>query len=757
MTAPNDLIGPYRVISQLGAGAMGEVWRARDERLDRYVALKVLPADASTDPERRARMVREARAAAAIRHPNVVTLFDILSEDGNDVLVMELVEGRTLSETLRKEGPPALEIALHWIEGVVQALVAAHARGILHRDIKSANVMVTADGVRVLDFGLAKLKGDDPSSSVSSIREPTAATSNTRLALDATMPSTSSKGAGIDSYKTHAGQLLGTPLYMAPEQIDGALPDERSEVFSVGVLAHEILRGKPPYTATTMDGLFRQITTEEPPPLPKVPAEVVAIVARALAKDPTARWPSMEALRQALHAERTRLFAPPARRWPLVAAVLLLTLGGGVGVWAWKANKPVATRPGDDLVTRALGEYDVFYNDKALSSLRAALAIAPEHPRANAYMILFGGASDIDRARAVDVGKRVRTSQSGKDRALLDAAVTLVEEGPVAARKSLATPTDRELAFWAAELDYRAASYAAARDEYKALLADPAKSLRGRIYDHYSAVLLYFDDPVEALRIGTLYRDAFPGEADAVAVYATTLSAAGRHAEAITAAEEALRLAEGEDTHAGLGKVLALAGDRTRAKDHYRQSIERAGVNRRPIRRAALAMLHMIDGELDAARAITAPCLSQTEPEAQKPERGACLFMAGVIDPANAERAAVALDTLASQATLTQPPYGNPASLAKLVRAREKFFGGACVIDTGVLSAPAVDVGAAYETTLDFYVAYHVPFFATWALCEQASLLVATGDHVQAAALLRPVVNRAPNRHWLGTTLNRLQ
>src|SRR5262245_53944653 len=133
MPEPGDLIGPYRLISQLGKGAMGEVWRARDERLDRYVALKVLPAHAADDLERRARMLREARAAAAIRHPNVVMLFDIVSHEGEDILVMELVEGRTLSDVLRKDGPPSLETALSWIFGITDALAAAHARGILHR------------------------------------------------------------------------------------------------------------------------------------------------------------------------------------------------------------------------------------------------------------------------------------------------------------------------------------------------------------------------------------------------------------------------------------------------------------------------------------------------------------------------------------------------------------------------------------------------------------------------------------------------
>src|SRR5262245_14817834 len=161
---------------------MGEVWRAQDERLDRYVALKVLPPDAAGDLERRARMLREARAAAAIRHVNVVTLFDIVSHQGDDILVMELVEGRTLSETLRKEGAPPLETGLRWIEEVARALVAAHGRRILHRDIKAANIMIGADGVKVLDFGLAKLRDGDPMTSVQ--RSPAA--SFERIALGET-------------------------------------------------------------------------------------------------------------------------------------------------------------------------------------------------------------------------------------------------------------------------------------------------------------------------------------------------------------------------------------------------------------------------------------------------------------------------------------------------------------------------------------------------------------------------------------------
>jgi serine/threonine protein kinase len=789
-----ELIGPYRLVSQLGKGAMGEVWRARDERLDRYVALKVLPTDAADDIERRARMVREAKAAAAIRHTNVVTLFDIVEHAGDDILVMELVEGRTLSEVLRKDGAPELEVALRWIEGIADALVAAHGRGILHRDIKAANIMITNDGgVKVLDFGLAKLReGDAAFTSRPPVSRPPPSTSMTRIALDETMPSdphvegptgiigstpvdralatgdldqtavVASATFDVASYRTHAGQLLGTPLYMAPEQVAGNFPDERSEVFSVGVLAHEILRGKPPYTATSMDQLFRQISEEPPPPLPAVPERVVDIVERALEKDPAARYASMRELRDAVAHERRRLFAPAARKWPLVVALAMALAGGGFGVSWWRAHRTPPVSPGDTYVQRALEEYDVFYNEKALSSLRAALAAAPEHPRANAYMILFG-ASGGDRTAALAAAKRARpeTDDRSKDRALLDAAIALTENGPGAARAALAAAgaeSDRELAFWTAELDYRAGNYTAAHDEYKLLLDEPAQQFRGRIYDHYSSVLLYLDEPNEALAIGKQYRDAFPGEADAVGVHATTLAAAGKLDDAVAAAEEALRLNEGEDTLAGLAKVLALKGERARARELYQRSLDRANSARRPIRRAALALLQWIDGDVDAAKATVAPCLPGGADGSAR-ERGACLFVAGVVDPSRVDIVEQELARLAADASAARPAYGSPTSLARLVRARARFFGGACVVDPkrpDVATTGAADP-ADYDVPLDFYAAYHVPFFATWAVCEHAAALASRGDARAAVDLLEQVAARAPDRTWIETAIKRYE
>jgi len=778
MAESGELIGPYRLVSLLGKGAMGEVWRARDERLDRHVALKVLPAGFAGDVERRARMLREARAAAAIRHASVVTLFDIVAHAGDDILVMELVEGRTVSEALRGDGPPPLATALAWIEGIADALAAAHRRGILHRDIKAANIMVTSDGVKVLDFGLAKLAGL-PGAQPAQTGEPSAVPEavaaagepgSGRIALDATMPSAPSgpldatlHATADDGYRTHAGQLLGTPLYMAPEQVDGKPPDERSEVFSVGVLAYEILAGKPPYTATTLDELFAQIAGAPVPELPDVPAGVAAIIGRALAKAPSERTPSMQAFRDAIAAERKRRFAPAARRWPLAVAAGVVALAAVVVALWGRGHRVQPARPGDDYVARALEEYDLFYNDKALSSLRAALAVAPEHPRALAYVVLFGSAPEVERAGAAAAAVRVRSSvaEHSKDRALLDAAGALVERGPGAARAALAeagAEPDRELAFWTAELDYRAGNYRAAHAGYQALLAEPARELRGRIYDHESSVLLYLDEPAEALRIGEAYRAAFPGEADAVGVHATTLAAAGELERATAAAEEAVRLSEGEDTLAGLAKVVALAGDRARARQLYQRSLDRAGLNRRPMRRAALGLLAWIDGDLDAARLAVAPCLPGGA-DAGVRERGACLFVAGLIDPANASALASALDRLAAEATEVRPAYGAPGALAALVRARARFFGGGCVVDPARADA-AITGGAgpelaAYDAPLDFYAAYHLPFFATWQLCERAAALAASGDRTGAIALLRATAARAPHRTWLEDTIAR--
>ena len=782
MSAAGDVIGPYRLLEPIGRGAMGEVWRARDERLDRLVAVKLLPPDVAGDPERRARMLREAKAAAAVPHGNVVTLYDIVQAEGRDVLVMELVEGHTVAELLRREGPPPLERGLGWLVAVADALKTAHARGILHRDIKAANVMVTREGqVKVLDFGLARLAETPAEASRSawaprvptdaSLAETVAETvaEQRDVALDETIESEpgamtrpgsgtgTGTGTGTGSsaqYVTRAGTLLGTPMYMAPEQIAGEAPDERTEVFSVGVLAHEIVAGKPPFKARTVDELFAEIARGDAPKLEDpVPAQVATLVARAMAHDRDARIPTMAALHQALLATRDELFGKRVSRWPLyAAAALVLSLFLAAGVWWWR--QPPPARKGDPYVARALDEYDVFYGDKALSSLRAGLRADPTHPRALAYLVLFGG-TDADRADVVTRARAlVDRLPAGKDQALLRAVIALDERGPLAAREALlGAGADHELAFWAAELAFRAGAYELALPAYRDLYQANAKRFRGRIFDHYSAVLLWADEPATAVEVGRRYHDAYPGEADAVGVHATTLAIAGELDQALALAEEAASLSRGEDTLAGLAKVRALRNELPQARQLYADSLAMAPPARKPLRRAALGLLAWMEGDQAAADAAVAPCLPGGS-DAAIHTRAACLFVAGVVAPAGDPRVGQAiaeLDALAAAATPTRPAYGAPASLAAILRARQRFTADGCLrprtAAPEALDAPKLERELAGP--VDFYAAYHVPFFSTWAICERAWLSFSVGDRPGARSLLQSVVRRAPGRWWL--------
>ena len=747
MAEPGRLIGPYRLLSILGRGAMGEVWRARDERLDRLVALKLLPRQQAS-AERRARMVREAKAAAAIGHRNVVTLYDIVSEDGEDVLIMELVEGRTLSAVVAEEGPLEIDRALSIIAELADALAFAHQRGVLHRDIKSANVMLADDGaVRVLDFGLAKLLGGDeaPAPGSTAIAKPTETDRSGPVALDATMEpkpqvsatmlAVSPSQSGSDPLMTQAGQLLGTPLYMAPEQLAGEPPSEASEIFSVGVVAYELLAGAPPFSGSDFDDLYDRVLTEPPPPLPEsADREVAVIVETALAKDPAARFADMATLRDRVRAVIDRRQARPRRWWPLVAAVLAtFLLAGAAGIWwARDARAPgpdaAPARPGDQYVEQALREYNLFYNQEAARSLRAAARVDPDHPRIYAYAILFAAASGPELDRAITEARRIRRELelNDVDRALIDAAIAEATEGPAAARQALldAGVIDGELAFWSAELAYRARDYAAAESAFREVLERSDPAFRGRVYDHFSAVLSYFGKTAEALEIGRRYAEAFAGEADAIGVYATTLAYAGRLDDALAQAKEARRLYEGEDTVAGLAKVHALRGELDQARALYRKSAAMAPDSRRPLRRAALAYLAWAAGDDDEARREVAACLPGGDDDGIW-ERGPCLWVAGVVWPDRIDVAIAELDKLAAAGSPLRPPYGFPKNLANLLRAKKIHFAGGCRREQPEAQISAADAAKARElidSGRDFFAQYHIPFFAEYARCELEAL-----------------------------------
>jgi serine/threonine protein kinase/WD40 repeat protein len=277
--ASGTRLGPYEIVEPLGAGGMGEVYRARDPRLSREVAIKLISTDGATSPDRLRRFETEARAAAQLAHPNVVTVFDVGTHKGHPYLVLELLDGETLRETLHG-GVPPLRQAVTWALEISRGLAAAHERGIVHRDLKPENVFLTTDGrVKVLDFGLAKLR--EPLVSDEADRESPTATRD-----------------------TSPGVLLGTVGYMSPEQVKGQTPDPRTDVFALGAVLYEMVSGRRAFGGDTAPEVLAAILRDEPPALEAlqhgVPAAVETVARRCLAKRPADRFSSARAVEAAL-------------------------------------------------------------------------------------------------------------------------------------------------------------------------------------------------------------------------------------------------------------------------------------------------------------------------------------------------------------------------------------------------------------------------------------------------------------------------
>lgn len=268
----------YEILAKIGRGGMGEVYRALDKKLDREVALKVLPTDMAHDPGRLERFEREAKAVAALKHPNIVTIFSVEMTDGLHFLTMELVEGQTLSKILPKNGLPLdrlFEIAIP----LADAVSSAHARGITHRDLKPDNIMIDGEGrLRVLDFGLAKLQDSE-------------SPGNTALAMT------------VDAV-TEEGKILGTAAYMSPEQAEGKAIDSRSDIFSLGTILYEMVTGTRPFRGDTSISTIGSILKEEPASVmelnPALPRHIGRIIRRCLAKDPDRRYQTAVDLRNDL-------------------------------------------------------------------------------------------------------------------------------------------------------------------------------------------------------------------------------------------------------------------------------------------------------------------------------------------------------------------------------------------------------------------------------------------------------------------------
>jgi serine/threonine protein kinase/tetratricopeptide (TPR) repeat protein len=273
-----DRIGPYEILARLGRGGMGEVFKARDTRLDRALALKTLPAEHLGDSERRRRLIVEARAAARLNHPNIVTIYDILDQEDGLLVAMEYVDGVSLDQVLAA-GPVPHARALHYAGEIADALAVAHAAGVIHRDLKPANVMITREGhAKLLDFGIAKLI--DPISTESE----------------------------TVSRLTAAHAIVGTAAYMSPEQAEGRPIDTRSDVFAFGALVYELLSGRTAFRRDSWLATLTAVLRDEPAPLrslnPEVETAVAEALHRCLRKDPAERFPTMLEVKAALSGER---------------------------------------------------------------------------------------------------------------------------------------------------------------------------------------------------------------------------------------------------------------------------------------------------------------------------------------------------------------------------------------------------------------------------------------------------------------------
>ena len=325
-------LGPYEIQSALGAGGMGEVYRARDARLNRDVAVKILPAAFSVDPERLQRFAQESRAAAALNHPNILSIYDIGNDRGAPYVVSELLEGETLRDRLRN-GALSSRKAIEYAQQIVRGLAAAHEKGIVHRDLKPENLFLTNDGhAKILDFGLAKFT---------------------------TSEADISDNAPTIQVATEAGTVLGTAGYMSPEQVRGKAADPRSDIFAFGAILYEMLSGKRAFHGDSAADTMSAILKEDPPELAEtnrnVSPALERIVRHCLEKNPAERFQSardvafnLEALTDISTSSRGAMRAipeePAARRWLLPLLGGLLLLASWVGIYRF-AHRSAAANP----------------------------------------------------------------------------------------------------------------------------------------------------------------------------------------------------------------------------------------------------------------------------------------------------------------------------------------------------------------------------------------------------------------------------
>jgi serine/threonine protein kinase len=306
-----ESLGPYRVLERIGEGGMGEVFRAKDTRLGRDVALKVLPSTYAADPDRIARFQREAQVLASLNHPHIAAIYGLEEADGVRALVLELIEGETLADRIAR-GPLPVDEAFAIARQIAEALEAAHEQGIIHRDLKPANIKVNPDGrVKVLDFGLAKLS-----------ESPAAASNPSSLSMSPTITTPA---------MTQMGMILGTAAYMSPEQAKGRPADKRSDVWAFGCVLYEMLTGKRAFEADDVSETLASVLKSEPDwsALPaSLPGSLHAFLEQCLKKDRTARVGDLSTFRFVLQSPVQQHPAPAAGRRASRTSVYVAVAGG---------------------------------------------------------------------------------------------------------------------------------------------------------------------------------------------------------------------------------------------------------------------------------------------------------------------------------------------------------------------------------------------------------------------------------------------
>ncbi len=429
MSLPSGVrLGPYEVLGLIGTGGMGEVYRARDTRLERTVAVKVLPESFANEPALRARFEREARAVSALAHPHICTLHDVGEQDGRAFLVMEYLDGGTLAERLRK-GPLPLPEALSVASQIADALGAAHKQGIVHRDLKPGNVMLTKQGVKLLDFGVARFTGHGERAA---IEDRTSAPTESLLL-------------------TSQGTLLGTVPYMAPEQLEGKTADARTDLWALGAIIYEMVSGRRAFEGQSQASVIGAILEREPAPLstlqPLTPPSLERLVRRCLAKSPDERWDSAhdvaDELRWIAGAGAEAAAAPSGvasgSRRGLILGLLAVALAAGAVLGGVAARRLLAAATPRPPVVRSL--LDVSPAEQVRATGGGSLWLPTPAGSRTAIAWVPGGESLVFVGRVGEVQRLyVRALGSEEARPL---------PGTEGAQVPAVSPDGQRVAFWA--------------------------------------------------------------------------------------------------------------------------------------------------------------------------------------------------------------------------------------------------------------------------------------------------------------------